>query len=407
MSFRDFLTKSPFIYNSLKGPYFFVKGIEYCIIFFLVILFTKRNPKSNELLIIRPDGIGDIIVWLDTAKEYKRIFKNHRLTLLCNSECVELIHKLKYFDSIISINQRKFGRSIIYRFLLFRNIAKSGYHTIISTRYSRHYFCDDAIVRISGAAERIGFDSDLSNITLKQKIAGDRLYTNLIKAKKITLHELERNAEFIRGIGFKNFTCGIPKLPDKVLPKNILKEQKEQIDAYCVLFPGAGAYYRRWPIKRFSEIVIRTHEHIGLACIICGSSGDKILASEILNATPGVHMIDMTGKASILELATIIRDAAAVITNETSAAHIAAAVSTPAVCILGGGHYGRFMPIPEHIKGAGIISCVSLKRDCFNCNWKCIHKTQTGEPFPCIKDISVDNVWEKLELIFNKGNTKC
>ena len=96
----------------------------------------------------------------------------------------------------------------------------------------------------------------------------------------------------------------------------------------------------------------------------------------------------------------MVSDAKFLIGNETSAIHIAAAVRTPSVCILGGGHFGRFIPYKLEKEPDGPLPIpVYYKMTCFNCNWNCIYPIKKGEPTPCIKDITVDHVWKKVKKI--------
>ena len=101
---------------------------------------------------------------------------------------------------------------------------------------------------------------------------------------------------------------------------------------------------------------------------------------------------------NLAELAELLRSAELLISNETSAVHIAVAVSTPSVCVLGGGHYGRFMPYPSDI--AGGMSVVAIhKMPCFNCNWHCTQPHSAGGPVPCISNVTVQSVLEQIEVV--------
>jgi hypothetical protein len=60
----------------------------------------------------------------------------------------------------------------------------------------------------------------------------------------------------------------------------------------------------------------------------------------------------------------------------------------PAFVILGGGHYGRFLPYP----GTNFIHHVSMEgMDCFYCHWKCRY-----DYFKCVADVEVDAVYRKI-----------
>jgi ADP-heptose:LPS heptosyltransferase len=56
---------------------------------------------------------------------------------------------------------------------------------------------------------------------------------------------------------------------------------------------------------------------------------------------------DLTGKTTLPQLVNLIAGAKILISNESCAVHIAAAVGTNAVCISNGNHFGKFNPYPK------------------------------------------------------------
>jgi ADP-heptose:LPS heptosyltransferase len=112
----------------------------------------------------------------------------------------------------------------------------------------------------------------------------------------------------------------------------------------------------------------------------------------------GIPIKDACGQTTLPELAGVIANAKLTVTNDTSAAHLAAALCTPAVAILGGGHFGRFLPYPAECKpdnGALHVACHSMP--CYQCNWRCVHARRPDDPGPCITSVTVDAVWAIVE----------
>jgi ADP-heptose:LPS heptosyltransferase len=108
----------------------------------------------------------------------------------------------------------------------------------------------------------------------------------------------------------------------------------------------------------------------------------------------------LSGKTTLQELAELIRGAEILISNETSAVHIAAAVGTNSVCILGGGHFGRFLPYPKHVKGARPI-VADKYMPCFNCNWKCEWPHEPSGAVPCVTGVSIEQVLRLIPKVTN------
>ena len=99
------------------------------------------------------------------------------------------------------------------------------------------------------------------------------------------------------------------------------------------------------------------------------------------------------------ELPEFLKYAKFLVSGETSAVYIAAAVGTPVVCILGGIDFGRFLPYPELAREELVLKTVSYPMSCFSCNAKCVYQLQKGEPAPCITNVSVDSVWKEVKKI--------
>jgi ADP-heptose:LPS heptosyltransferase len=211
--------------------------------------------------------------------------------------------------------------------------------------------------------------------------------------------ELQRNADFMRGLGFADFQARAPVL-DSRLPDNPAKKARGR---YAVLIPGAAFAMRAWPRSAFAETGRRLAAR-GLALVLAGGSGDRTLAQALLGELPG-PVEDFTGRTSLGELASLLAGARVVVSNETGAAHIAAAAGTPVVCATGGGHYGRFVPyrLGEGADTSAGPVAVIRRMDCFGCDWKCIYPRAADEAVKCIRDISPDDLWAKVEACLAQG----
>ncbi len=106
--------------------------------------------------------------------------------------------------------------------------------------------------------------------------------------------------------------------------------------------------------------------------------------------TIGVETINLSGRTTIRQSAAILRRCRLAVGAETGLAHISCAVGTPNIILLGGGHFGRFMPYSE------LTSVVCLPLDCFGCDWKCGYKRPH-----CVKDIApqvfAEAVWQTFQ----------
>jgi ADP-heptose:LPS heptosyltransferase len=255
----------------------------------------------------------------------------------------------------------------------------------IQLTYSRRFLLGESVIRCSGARQRIGSVGDTSNMSSLEKRLADQWYTRLLPASSTPLSEMERNQEFLRNLGVSSHSIELASLPSAPWPQGVAKPNS----SYLVLFPGAGASLRRWPPERFAALATVLHRSHGLHPVICGSAADTPVGDAIASQLSSLGVINLCGATSLLELIGVIRAAQLLVANETSASHIAAATGTPSVCLLGGGHYGRFMPYPAAAPKPHPVA-VYQSMPCFHCNWQCIHPLEPDAPAPCLDAITVE-----------------
>ena len=360
------------------------------------IYLLAHKPSSDKaplVLLVRLDNIGDFILWLSSVKKIQKKYKDKVLVLVANKSFAELARDTGYFDHVVSVDVHKFILNIFYRWMTLTKITKLNVEVAIQPNYSRSFLAADSFIRISNATDRIGSTSDLNNITAWQRVVSNRWYTHLIYASSKPLMELERDAEFLLGLGVENKGVHVAQLP--VLTK---LTEKLNIDGnYFIIFPGASWSGRKWPNKSFAEVGKYISEQYGYKMVICGVQSEYQDAESIISHSLVSDVINLVGKTTLSQFCELVRGAKLLIGNETSAIHIAAATNTQSVCLLGGGHFSRFAPYSNVVMGMKPIVVFS-KMECYNCNWKCIQTRNANSPVLCINNISVQMVIEKSGL---------
>ena len=365
---------------------------------FLIALATEKAwlldfvPPSmaghNSIMLIRLDVIGDFVLWLDSAKAYRVIYPNKNIVLYANSIWVDLAKHFNYWDEVVSIDMGRLRSEEVYRLKTFFNIRRRGFSIAIQPTYSREYM-GDMLTRSSGARQRIGYDCDLSNIMPEQKLISDHWYTQLIRSDKTPLMELQRNTEFVRALGCTTFCSNIPQIPPLVdLPENL----KFSVP-YIVIFPGASWTPKMWPSSKFAQLIKKLKINHQIDFLFCGSTAEYDLCQQIIDESAVVAQ-NLAGATKLQELVEVIRNAKLVVANDTSAIHIAAATQTNSVCLLGGGHFGRFLPYQvDSINIKRVPNIQIHKMDCYGCNWDCKYIQLPTEAVPCVANISVEQVY--------------
>lgn len=351
-----------------------------------VFISKKNTAKKDTLLVVRVDAIGDFFLWMQGARELRSLYPRHKIVLIANHTWAEAAAAFPYWDEVWALNPNKFLYNWLYRIKYIRKINRYGFNIAIQPTYSRVFEVGDCVVNASNAQQRIGFIGDLSNTTNYLHNIGNAYYTKLIPSLGEKM-ELIRNLEFIQKLAPYRINlelCEIPRLLN--LGVDILPLKK-----YYIIFPGASWAGKCWPEENFSQIIKEITRCQDWQPILCGSLAEKEMCDRIISMSQIEGVENYAGRTSLLELIELIRGAELLISNDTSAIHIAPLVKTKSICIVGGGHYGRFLPYPDQLNALKPV-VETFKLPCFQCNWNCTIEREKRYPVPCISGVGVNQV---------------
>jgi len=364
--------------------------------YWLIDYLPKWKSGRESVLLVRLDLIGDFIIWLDAAKELKKLYPEKRIVLYANAAWASLAEQLSYWDEVVSVDMGRLRFDDIYRLKLLCKVHVRGFELVIQPTYSREY-ASDLVVRASNARQRIGHLGDTNNISPENKAITDAWYTQLVPQIIFPEVELNINAELIRALGNKDFKSRLPQLN---IPVELPAEFKIKSE-YCVLVPGASWVPKMWPITNFAELAAKISQNSRLKIVLCGTQSERSICNQVSELS-GIEMIDLSGQTTLVQMVEIIRRSSLVVANDSAAIHIAAATRTRSVCILGGGHFGRFLPYqPECEEGdCPLPIAVFHPMDCYGCRWRCEFQTFDGDTVPCISRVKVSKVAEFCNMSF-------
>lgn len=367
---------------------------------------SGTQGERIRILVLRPDALGDLILWLDSAEALRALYPPDRyeITLLVNQNWQSLAERLPWFDRVWGMDRRRFATRPLYRYEFLKRVRRAGFAVVLNTVFVRDFLWSDPVAWVSGAPVRVAYHGDFSIITPPLMRLVDTWYTRIVRSRDATLMELERNADFVRALGAVDYLAGVSSLPlSSPVPAGF------EAGEYYLLVPGAGKDYRQWPVEGFVEIARRLHWERGWTGIVVGAACDADLGRRLAE-NAGVPVENWAGRTTLAELIRLVDDAQLVVSNETSTVHIAAALATPAVSITGGGHFGRYVPYrTEKPAFQPLPVAVIHPMPCFGCNWQCIYAVPPGTPKPCVAGITTEDVWAAIQQITKepaKKNTR-
>jgi ADP-heptose:LPS heptosyltransferase len=363
----------------------------------------SKGPVSQfprKILIAKLDSIGDFILFTAALPALREVFKGGHLVLLVKSNVYNLAETCPFVDDVWCLDQHRFRANILVRLKWLWRVYRFGFAIAVNATYSANFDFLEGLIACTNAHRRIGFEHIRSSE--KSRTNNDPFYTELVADTMETLFEIDRMGLLLHNLGYRG------KLPHETgvwVTRDDWHAISHMLDGratrgYAVLFPGAQIAEKKWSPENFIQTALRVSREHSLAWIICGGEAEVEVAGCICDnlLSKSLEVIDLTGKTTLRQLACIIQEAVFSLTNDTSAAHISAAVGTPVISIVGGGHFGRFFPYPGNEKTIAVTNPLP----CFNCNWLC-----TREEAECVSGVTVDNVVTAilrcLELHGNNG----
>lgn len=357
---------------------------------------VRPRGGRRRVLIVRLDAIGDFVLWSGAAQVLREwLGPDVHVTLAANATWADLARDADIADEVWPVRRESLEWNGAYRSWMHARIAGGRFDLAINPRLTREMVFGDSIVRWSRAAERIGWHGEGHLLPERERRWADRWYTKLIQQSAEDIHETERNLEFLRALGAPTSTVPPPRLQVYLRPTHGLEELDGK---YFVVFPGASLPEKRWDPAHFAAVARHVQAKTGWRPVLLGEQADAPTTAAVAADVPGA--LDLAGQTSVAVLASAIQGSRLVISNDTSAVHLAAATGVRAICIVGGWQWRRFVPYPATLgEMARRVEVVSMESDmkCFNCNWHCIYPHVAGDVIPCVARVPLERALEAVD----------
>lgn len=373
--------------------------VVFCIVTIQRKMFGVRTRPTkgirDHIVYIKLDALGDFVLWLSTLPEPVKACSSSKVTLIIDRNYAALVENLNIYDELILINVDEFSRFSTYRFLKLLQLSKIKCNTALQCVYSRRSIICDSIMLMLLSDCKVTLSRDYKNnrITKFEGFILDRIYDKIYPLPSGPINELKLN-RYLTG---KVTNCTRFYAPNFNHLPSYFKSTKH--DYYIVVAPFAGWRSRQWPMDRYLEVINWLFKAGFRKIIMVGTLSDRV-EFENIPAFYREMIIDFVGKTSVVEYVSLIRDAEFVLCNDSSAAHIALATNTKMVCILGGGHFGRFLPTEKEVNKP--VHYCFKKMPCFGCDWKCQYQVSNSYPVPCISAVEIQPVRSAINQIIGK-----
>ncbi|HKC75506.1 MAG TPA: glycosyltransferase family 9 protein [Chloroflexota bacterium] len=112
------------------------------------------------------------------------------------------------------------------------------------------------------------------------------------------------------------------------------------------LHPGARARTRRWALDRFAAVGAQLRRRYGGTIVILGDAEARPAAGMVAQQVDG-PCLNLAGRTSLAVLGGVIARLAVLVTNDSGPAHVAYALGTATVTVLGGGRPAAYVPLMD------------------------------------------------------------
>jgi heptosyltransferase-3 len=275
--------------------------------------------QPNNILIVRTDRIGDVVLSLPMIAVLRRRFPSARVSMLLREYTRELAEG-QGLDRILLYDRGGVPKPF---FRMLRELRAQRFDLVI---VSYPTFRLTSLIFASGIPLRVG-----TGYRWYSMLFNKRVYEHRKTAEK---HELEYNLSLLSALGVEAEENVVPVLSlaenHHAAAQQVLDEwQIGAAEQIVVLHPGSGGSARDWSPEKFGQLARRLHAD-GYTVVVTGGPGEKTLVQRVALAAGG-NLRQLVGRLSLRELAAFLRRAELVVANSTGPLHLAAAVGTPVV----------------------------------------------------------------------------
>lgn len=370
----------------------------------VILLFISKpkykETKKKNVLIIYNLAFGDGVIFRCSALHLRKIYPKNKynITLICQKGIDKLYEHDNFYDNIIAIDYNKSTINLKERIKNFKLLRKVYYDILIDpvgiSEWTTNVFYSKAAV----AKEKIGYIDTTIDFYCSRKTI-NKIYTNIIELDVPKLSLIEYYSYFLEKLSSTplKINVGFEKL--HTTPNKINLPEK-----YFIVFPSASMKLKRWHIGRYAELAEKIYNKTKLELVLVGTKADEEYINEFISKI-NIPYINLLNKTSLNDYIDIIKKASFLVTNDTSAYHIAVIEEVPVAIITGGYTYYRYVEYKFPRCNEFRKPCIIVNEmDCFNCGNRCKYLEAKDTNWPCLEKISVEYAWKKISKYIDENN---
>ena len=276
--------------------------------------------KYKNILIVRTDRIGDVVLTLPLVRVLRREYPLARISFLIRTYTKDVVEGQAGVDGIVLYDD---GEAPKHFRTLLSELRRSKFDLAL-VAFPR--FRVALLLWLSGVRTRVG-----SGYRWYSFLFNKRVYEHRKTAEK---HEFEYNHSLIRSLGCRASSDDRPRItlsPESIRAADFERKRLHISDKeiVAILHPGSGGSARDWSGANFG-LLARELSTLGWTIVVSGARGEETLVHQVVEGSGGIARPSVA-ILSLKELAAFIKAADLFVSNSTGPLHIAAAVETPVI----------------------------------------------------------------------------
>ena len=309
------------------------------------------SPTVETVAIRLPNWVGDAVMAVPALRELRRIFCGSRITLLTRPWVAGLFEGEEFADDLFILAE---DAGVVNRSIGFlRDVRLMRRRRFDLAILFQNAYGAALLARAARVRKTAGYPTDRRGLLLDEAIPFEDDYKSLHQVRYYLniASQLER-----RMIGESRVQIDAAR-PTLRVTEPLKEEARLLLEGVGVdvsrpivaLNPGAtNSRAKRWLAERFAETADRFAERDGFQVIIVGAAGDEEV-SRAVAARMRARVAVLAGKTDIAQLKAILACCALVVSNDTGAAHVSAALGVPTVVIFGPTEHHATRPLSENV----------------------------------------------------------
>lgn len=350
----------------------------------------KLPEKIRKILVIRLDGIGDVLLSTPVYEALKKRYPSAKLTILVSSYTKGVIEMNPYVDNVFMLDNTWFTTD-----------SKTNFSVILSM-----------IRKIRKENFDIGIDlrGDIRNILLMffgkvgyrvgYGITGGGFLLNKMPSYEKEMHEVDKNLKLIQGLDCKVIDRRLQIYYSQADEANILnlleREHVGKDEILLAVHMETGYPSKSWKKERFVQLLQEMHKRDYGKIVLIGVNNDNGFRN--IYEQLECNYINTVGKLSIRQLAVLLERCAVLVSCDSGPVHVATAVRTPCIVLFSGTNDVRQWGLFNNVNRV-----IHKEVECSPCEMRICHRNA----HICMDKIRLEDVLFELDILSGRVSNRA